>query len=92
MEQNAPLVRHGYLTEADRRDLIAARAVGDIGTRFFTVEGRPVEVLDDRLIAVDWAVLDAIPQVVAVAAGVEKIQAALGALRTGLIETLITDE
>jgi DNA-binding transcriptional regulator LsrR (DeoR family) len=61
-------------------------------TRFFTPEGQPVPVLDDRLIAVEWAELKRIPLVVAMAAGLEKRDAILGALRAGCMNVLVTDE
>lgn len=92
LDETAPLIRYGHLTEADRKRLLAAHAVGDMGTRFFNAEGEPVQVLDDRLIAIEWDEMARIPRVVAIAAGPEKNAAVLGALRTGLINTLITDE
>ncbi len=60
--------------------------------RFFPSEGEPVHVLDDRLIAIEWAELKKIPLVVAMAAGLEKRDAILGALRAGCMDVLITDE
>ena len=61
-------------------------------TRFFTPEGVPVHVLDDRLIAIEWDELGRIPLVVAMAAGLEKRDAILGALRAGCMNVLVTDE
>ncbi len=91
LDEDAPLVRYGHLTNSDRERLLQARAVGDMGTRFFTVDGHPVRVLDDRLIAIEWEELARNTRLVAVAAGPEKTTAVLGALRTGFINTLITD-
>jgi DNA-binding transcriptional regulator LsrR (DeoR family) len=51
-----------------------------------------VHVLDDRLIAIEWDALRQIPAVVAMAAGLEKRHAILGALRTGVVSVLVTDE
>jgi len=61
-------------------------------TRFFTPEGEPVHVLDDRLIAIEWDALKQIRLVVAMAAGPDKRDAILGALRTGVVKVLVTDE
>ena len=61
-------------------------------TRFFTPEGDPVHVLDDRLIAIEWEALKLIPTVVAMASGLEKRDAILGALRAGVVSVLVTDE
>jgi DNA-binding transcriptional regulator LsrR (DeoR family) len=71
--------------------LLAAGAIGDMCTRFFTPEGEPVHVLDDRLIAIEWDELKRIPLVVAMAAGVDKRDAILGALRAACMNVLITD-
>ena len=92
LDEGAPLVRYGHISPKDRKRLLAAGAVGDMCTRFFTLEGEPVHVLDDRLIAIEWAELKKIPLVVAMAAGLEKRDAILGALRAGCMDVLITDE
>jgi DNA-binding transcriptional regulator LsrR (DeoR family) len=92
LEDSAPLVRYGHLSVIDRRRLRQAGAVGDVCARFFTVEGRPVRVLDDRLLAVEWDALTRQRSVVAAAAGPDKVEAILGALRAGALTALVTDE
>jgi deoxyribonucleoside regulator len=92
LDESAPLIRFGHISPRDRRRLLAAGAIGDMCTRFFTPEGEPVHVLDDRLIAIEWEELKRIPLVVAMAAGLDKRDAILGALRTGCMNVLITDE
>ena len=92
LDEGAPLIRYGHISPKDRKRLLAAGAVGDMCTRFFTPEGEPVHVLDDRLIAIEWAELKRIPLVVAMAAGLEKRDAILGALRAGCMNVLVTDE
>jgi deoxyribonucleoside regulator len=92
LDESAPLVRYGHISPQDRKRLLAAGAVGDMCTRFFTPEGEPVHVLDDRLIAIEWDELKRIPLVVAMAAGSEKRDAILGALRAGCMNVFITDE
>lgn len=92
LSESAPLVRYGHLHAEDRARLLAAGAVGDIGARFFTATGEPVTEIDDRLIAVDREVLRRIPTILAVAAGPEKYQAVRGALQTGIVDVLVTDE
>lgn len=91
LDESAPLIRFGHISERDRRRLLAAGAIGDMCTRFFTPEGEPVHVLDDRLIAIEWDELKRIPLVVAMAAGVDKRDAILGALRAACMTVLITD-
>jgi DNA-binding transcriptional regulator LsrR (DeoR family) len=92
LDETAPLVRYGHISPQDRRRLLDAGAVGDMCTRFFTPEGEPVHVLDDRLIAIEWNELKQIPLVVAMAAGLDKRDAILGALRVGCLKVLVTDE
>ncbi len=91
--EDASLVRYGHLEPADRASLIANGAVGDLCGRFFRADGQlALESLDQRTIAIDWEELRAIPTVVAVAAGRHKCDAIRGALRTGCLNVLITDE
>jgi deoxyribonucleoside regulator len=92
LDESAPLIRYGHISPKDRRRLLAAGAVGDMCTRFFTPEGEPVHVLDDRLIAIEWDELKRIPLVVAMAAGQDKREAILGALKARCIDVLVTDE
>src|SRR4029077_7606767 len=89
-DASARLIRFGHISPRDRRRLLAAGAIGDMCTRFFTPEGEPVPVLEDRLIAIEWDELKRIPLVVAMAAGVDKRDAILGALRAARMSVLIT--
>jgi deoxyribonucleoside regulator len=91
--EEASLVRYGHLEPRDRARLIAGGAIGDLCGRFFRADGRvALEDLDRRTIAIEWDELRAIPTVVAVAAGRHKADAIRGALRTGCLNVLITDE
>jgi deoxyribonucleoside regulator len=92
LDDSAPLIRDRHISPRDRQRLLAQGAVGDMSTRFFNAGGEPVHVLDDRLIAIESAQLKSIPLVVAMAAGLEKRAAVLGALRTGWMDVLVTDE
>ncbi|HEV7605564.1 MAG TPA: sugar-binding domain-containing protein [Candidatus Limnocylindrales bacterium] len=74
------------------RELDAAGAVGEILVAPFDLEGRFVcPALRERVIALDARRLGRIPVSIAVAAGESKIRPILGALRTGVIRTLVTD-
>jgi DNA-binding transcriptional regulator LsrR (DeoR family) len=65
-------------------------AVGDICARFFNSKG--IKILPNLgVIGIQLDQLKSIPQVIAIAGGMEKINAILGALRGGYIKTLITD-
>jgi deoxyribonucleoside regulator len=70
--------------------LEAKGTVGDICARFFDQLGK--EVLPATgVIGVSLDQLRAIPEVIGIAGGMEKVRAVLGALRGGYIKTLITD-
>ncbi|HLL78443.1 MAG TPA: sugar-binding domain-containing protein [Ktedonobacteraceae bacterium] len=92
LDDSAPLIRYGHLSAEDQRRLVQSGAVGDVSARFFNIRGEPVSVLDDRLMAIDRESLARIPTVVGVAAGVEKYAAIQGALRSGYVDVLVTDE
>lgn len=66
-------------------------AIGDIATRFFTEKGEWLELYENTLCASAENLKNA-KQTVAVACGNDKIAAILGALRTGLVDVLVTDE
>lgn len=92
MDAASTLHRGGHVGNADWARLLDAGAVGNINTRFFDRSGSPVELLDGRTIAITWAELRAIPTVVAVACGPERAAAIRGALATGSVGILVTDE
>jgi deoxyribonucleoside regulator len=92
MGDDATLMRVGYLDRADRDRLLQSGAVGTLNGRFFDALGRPAGHLERRTIAITWDQLAAIPTVVAVAAGPTKVGAIAGALETGCLDVLVTDE
>lgn len=92
MTPNATLLAASHILGDDLGELIAQGAVGSMNSRFFDIDGRPVEHLDRRTIAIEWADLKAIPQVIAIAAGSAKATAVRAAIRGGTINVLITDE
>lgn len=66
-------------------------AIGDISTHFFDIDGRFVSLYENTLCASEENLKNA-RQTIAVACGNDKTEAIIGALRTQLIDTLITDE
>ncbi|MCY4049212.1 MAG: sugar-binding transcriptional regulator [Hyphomicrobiales bacterium] len=70
-----------------------AGGVGDISLRFFDAEGGLVKTpLNDRVIGMTLEELSRVDRVVALAGGQFKSLAIQGALRTGIIDLLITDK
>ena len=92
MGDDATLMRVGHLDPTDRDRLLRSGAIGTLNGRFFDALGRPVGHLERRTIAISWDQMAAIPTVVAVAAGPTKIGAIAGALETGCLDVLVTDE
>jgi DNA-binding transcriptional regulator LsrR (DeoR family) len=80
-------------SEDDRKALQALGAVGDVCLRFFDKAGAPVaSPLDERVIGISLAQLRQTPRVVAVAGGQRKKNAIHAALRSGVVNVLVTDE
>lgn len=79
-------------TPDERDQVLSAKPVGDVLGRFYDRDGAPLGAPSaDRVIALDIADLARIPTVVAAAAGAEKLQGVLGALRTGAFDVLVVD-
>ncbi len=86
-------VKTSLMTPDLLADLNAAGAVGDMGGQILTLSGDPLPgEYNRRIIGITLDDLRRIPTVIAVAAGREKAQAILGALRTHTIDVLCTDD
>lgn len=69
-----------------------ADAAGDVIRHYFDAAGRPIDWEGEgRMIAASPAQLRRAPLVIAAAAGVEKVHAIRGAVRSGLVSALVTD-
>jgi DNA-binding transcriptional regulator LsrR (DeoR family) len=85
-------VKAGFITPGELAQLSAEGAVGDLAGQFFNQRGElhPCS-FNQRVIAIGLEELRGISTVMAVASGVDKARAVLGALRTGVIDVLCTD-
>lgn len=94
MEPSAMLARSGnFFSSRELAHVAEAGGVGDISLRFFDAEGRFVKTpLDDRVIGMSLEELSGIERVIALAGGQSKTEAIRGALRTGVIDILVTDK
>jgi DNA-binding transcriptional regulator LsrR (DeoR family) len=83
-----------YLGEENVRCYQEDGAVGDVCARYFNIHGKTVEnPLNERLIGISLEQLRKVPTVIAVAGGVEKTKALVGAVRSpSLITDLFIDE
>lgn len=68
-----------------------ASAIGDISTHFFDENGNILDLYENTLCA-EKDSLKRAKQTIAIACGKDKTDAIIGALKTGIIDTLITDE
>jgi DNA-binding transcriptional regulator LsrR (DeoR family) len=80
------------LGDATEHDLDAAEAVGEVLVAPFDLDGTFVcPDLRERVIALDARRLGRLPVSIGVASGEAKIRAILGAVRAGIVRTLVTD-
>lgn len=87
------MVTRGYFSPAEFARVAKTGAVGDIATSFYDLKGDACEQsLDKRKVGLELSDLKRIPNVVGVAAGDEKRDAILGALRGCLLNMLVTNE
>ena len=85
--------RTGYLSEADRRSLIEAGAIGDVLYNFIDEHGDLVaHEVNNRVISVNLARLRRTPERVLISGGKDKLVALRAAIRTVAPTTLILDE
>ena len=82
----------GFLTEHDMDDIKDRGAVGDLLARYVDKDGNEIEMPNDRhVIGVPLESLRAIPSVIAVAAGPEKLASIRAALAGNYFDVLVTD-
>lgn len=92
VSDNMPLMKMEFLKKDEIDYLREIGAIGEIMGSFFDLNGTPLKTrIDNRVIGLSIEDLCAIPNVVAMAAGLEKVTAIKAALHTGAINTLITD-
>lgn len=87
------LLRAGHLTYGQLAALCRTGAVGDVCGHLFTVSGALVDdEFTSRIVTIDAADLRRIPRVMGVAVGQAKVHAILGAVRSRLVNVLVTDD
>jgi DNA-binding transcriptional regulator LsrR (DeoR family) len=94
IEPSSLVASSGNVFSAEELQKIRGRgAVGDICLRFYDSVGREVrDAIGNRVIGIDLETFKRIPRAVAIAGGIRKHAAILGALRGKLINVLITDQ
>ncbi|OLS35409.1 sugar-binding transcriptional regulator [Bacillus sp. MRMR6] len=93
VNDKATLVKEGYLSTTEIEIFKSMGAVGDLLSQFYDINGNVLDhKLHTQLVSTDINLLKSLNQVVAVAGGLEKREAIIGALKGGYIDVLITDE
>lgn len=91
--EHSSLLRSGYLTSEEARDLIQVGAVGDVCAYVFDINGNLVKhPVINRIIGIGPEALRNAPIRLGVAGGQYKTLPILGALRGGFINVLVTDD
>lgn len=91
--QASGFVRAGVANSQQLRDFRLAGAVGDMAWQIFDSAGQLYPCpLNERIIGLTLDELRAVPQTIAVAAGINKAAAIVGALNSRAINALCTDE
>lgn len=93
IEPSSMLSRSGNVfSSRELAEIEEAGGIGDMSLRFFDANGGFVKTpLDDRVIGMTLEELSAVDRVIALAGGQSKTTAIRGALRTGVIDLLVTD-
>jgi deoxyribonucleoside regulator len=91
-DEGSSFLRAGLLTRGDLTELRSNGAVGEMVSRFYNATGRfdGIEI-NQRIIGIELDDLRRIPSVLAIACGLSKVRAILGALRARYVTVLATD-
>lgn len=90
---HSPMLHSGYFGNKDILQMEEQGSVGDICSRFFDASGKPCDLdINRRMIGVELETLRGAGHVVAVAAGLSKVEAIKAALQAGYVHVLITSE
>ena len=93
LSKDSILYEVGYLKDEDFLALEEKEAVGDIASRFFDINGSiALNELNDRVVGFRLEELKEKEWAIAIAVGINKINALIGALRGGFMNVLYTDE
>ncbi len=87
-----PLIKLGAFSKVELTKLLNYRQVGDILTQYFNLKGEFCELsIYKQIVNFPIKRLKEVGEVIAVAGGINKKYSIIGALRSGLIDTIILD-
>lgn len=92
MNTGSTLIREGLPSNISPESILASGAVGDMLGTFIDIDGRPVDhSINGQLVGLGLEDLRKIKTLVLASGGIEKVDALVGALRTGIVNVLICD-
>jgi len=92
VENEGHLIQRGMISKEEQAELMASGAVSDLMGRFLTIDGKIAPVsLGDCAVGLHFAEVQG-ARLIALAGGESKVDAALAALRAGVITDLVADE
>lgn len=93
MSEASLLIRHALPNATPVSDLVATGAVGDVLGTFIDINGAAIDhPINRQLVGPGLGELKGMKSLVMASGGASKVDVITGALRTGLIHTLVTDE
>lgn len=93
MSQMSTSFRFGFMSEEDRKSLLAANAVGDLLFNFFDADGRVVNhPINERVLSMPLDKLRKVPRRVMISGGNDKVTALHAGLKLAAANVLITNE
>ena len=93
MAAQSTAFRFGFISEAERRSLMAKGAVGDLLYNFFDADGRLLKhPVNDRVMSMPIESLKSVPKRVMISGGQDKIEALWGGIKLLKANVLITNE
>ncbi|WP_417675370.1 sugar-binding transcriptional regulator [Roseibium sp.] len=92
VENEGHLIQRGMISKEEQADLMESGAVSDLMGRFLTIDGKIAPVsLGDCAVGLHFNEVQG-ARLIALAGGESKVDAALAALRAGVITDLVADE
>ena len=92
MSDESEYVQRSFLTEQECTILRDKKAVGEICTHYFDINGNIIQSdINGRVFSIDHENLNNIPIRIGIGGGAQKVKAIVGAIRSNLINVLITD-
>jgi DNA-binding transcriptional regulator LsrR (DeoR family) len=92
MSDNAPLFQDGFVTKAELEEMQAAGAVGEVAGWVFDAEGHYLDVGTNRRTGGVRVEPGIARPAIGLATGMSKVPAIVGALRSHILNGIITDE